>query len=184
MEIAVLIQKRQKRRCFAALRWLGCLALVSTSMAQSLPQMPRAEGDSLAGNRVVLPGAAAGKVAVLIFGFTKASKVPTGAWATKIRADFGTRSSFEIYQLPVLEDVPRFIRGMVISGIRKGVPENQRDHFVPILQGEADLKKLVSYREPDDAYLIILDRAGNIVQQVHGAPMTPITRWSNQRSNR
>ena len=59
---------------------------------------------------------------------------------------------------------------MVISGIRKGVAESKRDFFVPILQGEADLKKLVHYQDPDDAYLVILDRAGNIVQQVHGAP--------------
>jgi len=132
--------------------------------------MPRIEGDNLAGHRVVLPQAAAGKVAVLIFGFTKASKVPTSAWADKLQPDFGTRAGFEAYQLPVLEDVPRLFRGMVISGIRKGIPENKRDHFVPILQGEAELKKLVGYKEPDDAYLVILDRAGNIVQQVHGSP--------------
>jgi hypothetical protein len=43
-----------------------------------------------------------------------------------------------------------------------------RDHFVPILQGEAELKKLVNYHEPDDAYLVVLDRAGRIDGQVHG----------------
>ena len=57
--------------------------------------------------KIVLPDAAAGKVAVLIFGFTKASKVPTSAWAEKLQADLGTRSEFELYQLPVLESVPR-----------------------------------------------------------------------------
>jgi hypothetical protein len=75
-----------------------------------------------------------------------------------------------VYQLPVLEDVPRFVRGMVISGIKKGVPENQRDHFVPILQGEAELKKFVHYNEPDDAYLVVLSRTGNGVDQSHGIP--------------
>jgi hypothetical protein len=154
----------------AILRFCCCLALVSSSLAQGVSGMPRTEGDSLAGNKVVLPDAAAGKVAVLIFGFSKASKVQTSAWADKIRADFGTRPTFEIYQLPVLEDVPRLVRGMVISGMRKGVPENNRDHFVPILQGEVALKRLVGYKEPDDAYLVILGRASNIVQQMHGAP--------------
>ena len=70
----------------------------------------------------------------------------------------------------MLGDVPSLFRSIVISGIRKGVPENKRDHFVPILKGEAELKKLVGYKEKDDAYLIILGRAGNIVQQIHGAP--------------
>src|SRR5271165_4784113 len=159
------------QRCASALvRLLCCLALLSSSVAQSVPRMPKTEGESLAGNRVVLPDAAAGKVAVLIFGFTKASKAQTSAWASKLQADFGTRPDFELYQLPVLEDVPRLIRGMVISGIRKGVAENKRDHFVPILQGETDLKKFVQYNAPDDAYIVMLGRAGNVAEQSHGAP--------------
>jgi hypothetical protein len=44
-----------------------------------------------------------------------------------------------------------------------------RDHFVPILQGEAELKKLVRYKEEDDAYVVTLDSAGQIVAQRHGA---------------
>jgi hypothetical protein len=132
--------------------------------------MPKTEGESLSAHKVVLPDATAGKVAVLIFGFTKASKGQTSAWAGKLEPDFVARVDFDLYQLPVLEDVPRLFRGMVISGIRKGVAENKRDHFVPVLQGEEDLKKLVHYKDPDDAYLVILDRAGNIVQQIHGAP--------------
>lgn len=130
--------------------------------------MPKVEGESLAGHHIVLPDAASGKVAVLIFGFTKASKGPTAAWAKKISTDFASQLAFVLYQLPVLEDVPRFVRGMVISGIRKGVPEETRDHFVPILNGEADLKKLVSYKEQDDAYLVVLNREGKIVTQMHG----------------
>jgi hypothetical protein len=43
-----------------------------------------------------------------------------------------------------------------------------RDHFVPVLQGESDLKKLVSFKEPDDAYLVVLDPAGQVVHQMHG----------------
>jgi hypothetical protein len=163
------VHPRQKPS-FPIVGVLCCLALLNSSIAQSAGRLPRIEGDSFAGHHVVLPEAAAGKVAVLILGFTKASKGPTSAWADKLQPDFGTRPGFELYQLPVLEDVPRFVRGMVISGIRKGVPENKRDHFVPILQGEAELKKLVGYKEPDDAYLVILDRAGNLAQQIHGAP--------------
>src|SRR5215813_15121454 len=77
-----------------------------------------------------LPISAHGKVAVLVFGFTKASKVPTSAWAQKINAEFGTHNGCEWYELPVLEDVPRLTRGMVISSIKKGVPESRRSHFV------------------------------------------------------
>jgi hypothetical protein len=159
-----------RRRAFAVLGVFCCLAGLCSSMAQGTAPMPKIQGESLAAHTVVLPDAVAGKIAILIFGFTKASKVPTSAWADKLQAGLGSRPDLELYQLPVLEDVPRLFRSMVISGIKKGVAENKRDHFVPILQGEAELKKLVRYKEPDDAYLIILGGDGNIVQQVHGAP--------------
>jgi hypothetical protein len=149
------------------------LALALDCSAQSASRLPPLEGDSLAGTKVVLPEGCAGKVAVLIFGFTKASKTQTSAWAAAISKEPPSPRDFELYQLPVLEDVPRLVRGMVISSIKKGVAENVRDHFVPILQGEAELKRLVHYAEPDDAYLIILDRTGQIVQQRHGAVSEP-----------
>lgn len=148
-------------------RFCFCLALIP-AFAQSGQQIPRVEGDTLSGRHVVFPDATRGNIAVLIFGFTKASKTPTGDWARKLSVDFGARAGFELYQMPVLEDVPRFIRGMVISGIEKGVPENTRDHFVPILHGEVELKTAVSYKEPDDAYLVLLDRTGKVVRQTHG----------------
>jgi hypothetical protein len=44
-----------------------------------------------------------------------------------------------------------------------------RDQFVPILQGEPELKSLVNYKESDDAYLVVLDREGKIIRQLHGA---------------
>ncbi len=140
-------------------------AVTTPLAAQGLPKI---EGDNLAGNHVTLPGAASGKVAVLILGFSKASKAPSSAWAQRIETDFAGIPDFVLYQLPVLEDVPGFIRGMVISNIKKDVPESRRDYFVPVLHGESDLKELVTYKEPDDAYLILLDPGGKIAYQIHG----------------
>ncbi len=157
------------RNSIVLFRILCLLLLASGALAQAVQPMPRIEGENLAGGKVILPDAAKGKVAMLILGFTKASKTPTGAWARKLNAEFANRPDFVLYQVPVLEDVPRLIRGMVISGIKKGVPENLRDHFVPIVSGEAELKKLVNYKEPDDAYLVMLDRSGQIVQQQHSS---------------
>lgn len=145
-------------------------ALLLPALALAQPQtMPSISGKNLAGGKVVLPDAAKGKVAVLIFGFTKASKEPTKAWATRFNSELGSQPDFVLWQLPVLEDVPRLIRGMVISGMKKTVPENLRDHFVPILESEAELKTLVNYKDADDAYLIVLDRFSRIAQQSHSA---------------
>ena len=146
-----------------------CLVFfICAALAQTGVVMPTIEGESFTGHNVVLPDAARGKVAVLIFGFTKASKEPTSAWADKIQTEFGSQTGFEMYQLPVLEEVPRFIRGMVISSMKKGVRENMRDRFVPVLQHESELKKFVNYHEKDDAYLVVLDPSSHVVDQMHG----------------
>ena len=154
---------------FQVLRSIGLLAVFGATCLQGQQVMPRIEGESLSGHKVVLPDAAKDHVAVLVFGFTKKSKEPTSAWGIKINSEFGGREGFQLYQLPVLEDVPHFVRGLVISGIKKGVKEEMRDHFVPILQGESELKKLVGYKEADDAYLVVLSPAGEITGQMHGS---------------
>lgn len=153
---------------FVALFEVLLCFVCASAISQVAEEMPQIEGESLAGQHVVLPDATRSKVAVLDFGFSRASKVPTSDWGKKLSAGFGGQPDFALYQLPVLEEVPRIIRGMVISGIRKGVPDNLRDHFVPIVTGEAAIKKLVMYKEPDDAYLVVLNRAGKIVWQQHG----------------
>ena len=147
-----------------------CMSMPYTAAAQ---QLPRLQEQSLAGQQVVLPDVAWGKVAVLVLGFTRASQTTTGAWTKQIRTDFGKSSGFELYQLPVLEEVPRVLHGMIVSGMKKGVAEDQRANFIPVMHNEAELKKLVGYKEADDAYIVVLDRSGKVAFQTHGAGPEP-----------
>jgi hypothetical protein len=141
----------------------------STSLAASAQQLPRLQEESLAGQQVVLPEAASGKIVVLVLGFSHASSTPSGAWAKRIRSDFGKAPGFEVYQLAVLEGAPRMLRGMIISGIKKGVPDSERPTFIPVLHNAEQLQKLVGYKAEDDAYIVVLDHSGNLVYQTHGA---------------
>ena len=87
---------RRLRRCVDSRVVTGLLSVVvllGAMAAQADQPMPRIEGESFADQEVVLPDAARGKVAVLIFGFTKASKESTSAWANKIQAEFGTSAA-------------------------------------------------------------------------------------------
>jgi len=90
------------------------------SLDAAAQQLPRLQEQNLAGQQVVLPDAASGKVAVLVFGFTRASQTTTGGWMKHIQGDFGKSHGFVLYQLPVIEEAPKLIRGMIISGMKKG----------------------------------------------------------------
>lgn len=58
---------------------------------------------------------------------------------------------------------------MIIHGMRKDVPAQERPHFVPLYSGEAEWKKAVDFSAPDDAYLIVATPDGHSVWQAHGA---------------
>jgi hypothetical protein len=160
--------------------WIGpcllCAPLLFGSMmsgSASAQQFPRLQEENLNGQQVVLPDAASGKVAVLVMGFSKDSKIATEAWAKRIDSDFGKTPALALYQMPILEAVPKMFRGMIISGIKKGVPESQRANFVPVLHNEDELKKLVGFKAEDDAYIVVLDRSGKIVYQTHATSVDP-----------
>ena len=136
-------------------------------------QFPHLEEESLAGQKVMLPESVSGKVAVLVLGFSRASSKPTGAWAKRAQEEFGKNPGFTLYQLAVIEEAPSFIRGMVISGMKKGMSDAQRAYVVPVVHRESELKKLVSYKQPDDAYLVVLDRIGKVVYQTHSGTLEP-----------
>lgn len=145
----------------------------STVLNAFAQRLPRLQEDNLVGQSVVLPDAAAGKVAVLVLGFSQASKNPTSTWAKRIWLDYGQTPGLALYQLAILEAVPRMFRSMIISGIRKGIPEDQRPNFLPVVHNEAELQKLVGFKEADDASIIVLDRSRKVAYQTHSASVDP-----------
>jgi hypothetical protein len=150
---------------------IAALGLLFTVAAAQ--QFPRLQEENLNGQQVVLPDGAKGKVAVLVLGFSRSSQKSAEAWAKRVLQDFGSNPAVVLYQLPAIQDAPRFVRGMITSGMKKDVPEAQRATFVPVLHEEEALKKLVAYKKDDagdDAYIVVLDPSGKVVIQTHGGP--------------
>jgi ATP10 protein len=149
--------------------WLVCVAMLSFYAVDARSEsLPRLEGETLSKKPIVLPDEAHAKIALLVIGFSKKGGQATGVWERQFKNDFGSDQRYAVYPVAVLEDVPRFVRGMVTSGIRSGSPPGERDHFVTLFHGEQDLKRLVTYSAPDDAYILLLDPTGEIRWRGHG----------------
>jgi hypothetical protein len=128
-------------------------------------QFPRIQGESLLSQKVALPDAAAGHVALVVIGFTHASQNETKAWIARVQHDVPT------YSIAVLEDAPRLVRGMAVHGMRGGIPEDQRGNFVVVVHNEKELKEAAGFDQPNDAYVLLLDKDGAIQWKFHG-PVT------------
>jgi hypothetical protein len=150
---------------FCRLAILFLAAFVVSARSETLPRLA---GESLSGKEVVLPNDARGKIALLVIGFTKKSSHATQAWGQRFKKDFGNDLRYVVYPVAVLEDVPGFIRGMVTSSIRRGIPPGEQDRFVTLFQGEAGLKRVVAFSGPDEAYLLLLDAKGEVQRRGHG----------------
>jgi hypothetical protein len=146
-------------------RTLACLLAICAGVLHAQQPLPAIEGETLSGKKVSLPDATGGRSALLIIGFTHGSQTQTKAWSLRVR------DRFPAWSIAVLEDVPRLIRGMVSHSMKSDVPKEQHDRFVLVYHGEKQLKQAAGFDRPDDAYLLVIDPAGDIRLSLHG-PVT------------
>lgn len=148
--------------------WAAAAVLVGSAgvvLGQAAPAdstAPKIHGETVNGKPIELPDAAAGKVTLLILGFSKKAGQGTGAWRERVIKDFGSDAQFTTYTVAVLEDAPAFVRPMIRSGIKSGTPEALRDHMVTTASGEAEWKKFLGASDTAVPYLALLDGEGRL----------------------
>ena len=131
--------------------------------------IPVTHGTSLAGADFVLPRDLAAGHSILILGFSQKSAVQTGAWSNKLRSSVCLeRQRATCYNLPVLGAVPRILRGIVLRSIKEGTPEPLRRYFLPIFEKEPQWKRITQFWEADDAYILVVNRAGDVEWRTNG----------------
>jgi hypothetical protein len=130
--------------------------------------IPAVHATSFSNEQVNLPEGLHGKVGVLVLGFSRGSRDSTMAWGKRLAGDYGQSQGVTYYEMPVLEAVPKMIRGFVINQIKSSVSERERPRFVVVLENEPAWQAVVHYKEPDDAYVLVVDEQGVVRWQTHG----------------
>lgn len=135
---------------------------------QQSGRIPTVHGTSFAGTQVTLPDDLRDRPVVLVLGFSKSSGDVCKGWGQRLEKSYRNSGEVMFYQMPVLESVPKFVRGMVLKSIKSGVPEREQPHFLPTFSDEAEWRKIVRYANPDDAYVLVVDREGKVRWQTSG----------------
>lgn len=131
---------------------------------------PTLRGEFLNGRAAVLPQAAAGKVALLLLGFTYDARFPVEAWATRFREKYESDPRVTFFEVPMIGGMARLGKWFIDSGMRRGTPRRDYEHVITVYGGTEEWKKRVGVRDPKDAYLILLDPGGRIAWRYAGAP--------------
>ncbi|HEY0758291.1 MAG TPA: hypothetical protein VGD59_03445 [Acidisarcina sp.] len=164
-------RRRVTNLCLAA-RSAVIASLLLASFVAGAQKIPETNASTLAGNVVHLPLDLRGKIGVLVLGFSKKSSEQCHSWDEGISRDFGSNAHTAYYQMPVLEDVPGLIRSMVIHSMRSDIPAATQVRFVPLLRNELEWKSVAEFGPGDDAYVLIVNDAGEVKWRGHG-PLTP-----------
>ena len=130
--------------------------------------MPHTEAETLSGKKIVLPDAVLGHPTIVVIGFTKRSQSQTSAWSTQLAKDYANEPRLQRYAFAVLDDVPSFIRGIVISSIQRGVPKEQQDAFIILTHDAKPWRDLAAITAPNDAYVILFDETAHVIAQTQG----------------
>jgi len=130
--------------------------------------IPPFHGQTFSDTPVALPADLHGRLGILVIGFSKKSSAQTGAWNKPLLKDYGNDPHIAYYQCAVLADVPVFVRSMVLKSIRSPMPPAERSHFIPVQSDSSKWKEAVRFSAPDDAYILVVDPAGQIQWRTHG----------------
>ena len=167
-------------RCFAVgktrprLRALGllCATCAGLSAAAQSPvdRIPEVHGTTLAGQVVHLPAQLQARAAILVIGFSRESRDQATAWGKRLDIDYKASPEVAYYELPMLQEVPKLLRGLVLKAIARDVSGNGRVHFIPLLSDEAQWKSVTHFSDTKDAYVLVVDGTGAVRWQAQGEP--------------
>jgi hypothetical protein len=147
----------------------GLILLTVFGRSQQTASAPLSttHGKSLSGKQVILPAPDHTRT-LIIAGFTKGSSVAVKAWWEKSGALCQAHPEVACYRVAVLEEVPGFIRGMILGGMRHDIPANEQDSFVTVFENEAAWKQIFGFSTADDAYMGLFDKNGKMLWRNSG----------------
>ena len=151
---------------------LGSATLLVLSATAQAPvnRIPDIHSTDLTGKRVDLPAMLGQRAAVLVVGFSRESRDEATAWGTRLARDFGSSPDVAYYELAMLEDVPKLLRGLVLRSISRSVSERGKPHLLPLTSEEARWKAVTHFGNANDAYVLIVDSKGAVRWQAAGEP--------------
>jgi hypothetical protein len=130
-------------------------------------QWPRCAATTLTGKALIVPRDL-GPLSVLVVGFTKASRDQTEAWSRRLRSEGALAQKAQTYDVMVFDDVPRFVRSLVLRQVIAGVPAARQDRFLVVTEQVDTWRKILQVGAEDDAYIALVASSGNVLWRGHG----------------
>ncbi len=131
--------------------------------------LPALRGEYLTGRSAVLPRDAAGRVALLMLGFTYDSRFQVEAWAKRFRQDFGMEPRVTFFEIPMIGGLAKLGKWFIDGGMRRGTPQADHGNVITVYSASDVWKQRVGFHDPKSAYLILIDGSGKVAWSYAGS---------------
>ena len=131
--------------------------------------LPEVIGQSLSGTPAHLSTVIVGKVAVVVFSFSKAGGKDTQLWNRNLVRDFGSEGSVALSTEIMLEAAPRLLRGIIVSRLKSDMPPSLRGSTIVSYENEKLWKQRLRVADDSHAYVLLLGPDGRIRWMNSGA---------------
>ena len=124
--------------------------------------LPVVTGETMSGKTLALPPAASGPAAILVFSFSRAGGNDAQIWNDHVSKETKDNSHVRSFTVMMLESVPRILRGIVTSGIRKQMPPAMHERCIFVFRDEAIWKNRFAVSDERRAYVVLIDAGAHI----------------------
>ena len=138
---------------------LATALALTISLQQPLPVL---KAKYLSGREAKLPADCQGKVALLAFGFSYASRYAVEDFVNRYHKQFEKEPRVTFYEIPVIAGAAQLGKWFIDSGMRKGTPKELHENVITVYGNATPWKEYLGYKNPDDVYLVLLDPSGAV----------------------
>lgn len=126
-----------------------------------------------------LPLAAAGRVALISFGFSYSARTPVEAWSDHVRQVWGNQPRVTWYQVPMIGGLGRLAKPFITGGMKRATAPAEYGHSVAVFGGVGAWKQRLAVTDDKVAYLVLVDEAGVVRWLIPGRSIrTALRNWS------
>lgn len=133
-----------------------------------VPNIPEVHAELLTGTQINFPADLRGKTTVIVIGFSQGSRDQVAAWGLRLAPDYHGVRDVAYYEVAEIEAAPRLLRGYILKKIKESVPERAYPHFIAVTDHEPEWKAATHFQAKDEAYLVLIDPAGQVQYTTHG----------------
>jgi hypothetical protein len=122
---------------------------------------PELKARTLAGRSIIFPAGTKNKATIICVAFKDEAQPMADTWTKDIMANYGD-SLINYFEVPMLKNGLKLMRGMIDGGIRKGIDKTLHDNVATYYGGLESYKKALLMPDDLGCYIFLLDKAGMI----------------------